>query len=81
MRYMQINAGNKLHLVYEAGEGVNSQNLIRAGFVSAPICGRGLKEGGGYRMTINAPLGKACKRCLKLLNKKTPEPSCEVHLK
>ena len=70
MRYMQIKGGQKLHLVYEAGEGVNHQNLIESGHISAPICGRGLDTSGkytaGYRMTINVPLANACKRCLRV---------------
>jgi len=65
MRYMQIKSGEKLHLVYEAGEGPDSGNLIEAGHIGAPICGRGFNNG-GYRMTINAPLGHACKRCLRI---------------
>jgi len=70
MRYMQIKGGQKLHLVYEAGEGKSRQNLIEAGHISAPICGRGFDTSGkysnGYRMTINVPLANACKRCLRV---------------
>lgn len=71
MRYMQIKSGQKLHLVYEAGEGPDSQHLIEAGQVSAPICGRGFdfsKYTNGHRMTINVPLAYACKRCLRVYN-------------
>ena len=68
MRYMQIKSGQKLHLAYEAGEGKDKKNLIEAGFISAPICGRGFSENGGFRMTINVPLGNACKRCLRVYN-------------
>ena len=53
MKYAQIKSGHKLHLVYEA-----------EGFVSQPICG--IKAINGYRMTINASLTNACKRCLKI---------------
>jgi len=68
MRYMQIKGGQKLHLVYEAGEGPNSSELIPAGCVSAPVCGRGFDQDGGFRMTINMPLGNACKRCIRIAN-------------
>ena len=70
MRYMQIDRGQKLHLVYELGEGVDRQNLIPCGQVSAPICGRGFDTSGkysdGFRMTINVPLANACKNCLRV---------------
>lgn len=68
MRYMQIEGGQKLHLVYEAGEGRDAQHLIPANRVSAPICGRGFNKDGGFKMTINVPLANACKRCLKVYN-------------
>jgi len=64
MRYAQVSAGQKLHLVYEAGEGRDSQHIVRAGYMSNPICGRPAPN--GYRMTINVPLGNACKRCLRV---------------
>jgi hypothetical protein len=67
MRYMQIKDGQKFHLVYEAGEGRSSDKLIPAGKVSAPICGRGFDENGGFKMTINVPLGNACKNCFRIL--------------
>lgn len=66
MRYMQIKKGQKLHLTYEAGEGKDSINLIKAGHISAPICGRGFDELGNFRMTINLPLANACKNCRKV---------------
>lgn len=68
MRYMQIQGGQKLHLVYEPGEGRDAHHLIRAGYVSAPICGRGFDKNGNFKMTINVPLGNACARCLKVYN-------------
>lgn len=71
MKYMQIKGGQKLHLVYEAGEGRSADKLIPAGHVSAPICGRGLREDGGFRMTIGVPLGNACKNCLRVFNART----------
>ncbi len=66
MRYMQIKGGQKLHLVYEAGEGRSLDKLMPAGHVSAPICGRGFSDQGRYKMTINVPLANACKRCLRI---------------
>lgn len=66
MRYMQIKSGQKLHLVYEAGEGKDDQHLIKADHVSAPICGRGFDKDGNHRMTINVPLGNACRNCQKV---------------
>lgn len=66
MRWMQIKGGQKLHLVYEAGEGPSPDKLIPAGRVSAPLCGREFNEKGGFRMTINVPLGNACKNCLRV---------------
>ena len=63
MRYMQIKSGQKLHLVYEPGEGPSPDRLIPAGKLSAPICGRGFDENGRFRMTINVPLAHACKNC------------------
>lgn len=66
MKYMQIKGGQKLHLVYEPGEGVSSDKLIPIGHFSAPICGRGFDENGNHRITINVPLASACKRCLRV---------------
>lgn len=65
MLYAQIKSGQKLHLVYEAGEGPNPQHLVPRGNVSAPICGE-RTFAGHYRMTINVPLANACKRCRKV---------------
>lgn len=65
MIYAQIKSGQKLHYVYTAGEGRNDTNLVKAGHVSAPICGRAVHA--GYRMTINVPLGNACKNCMRVL--------------
>jgi len=74
MRFMQIKGGQKLHLVYEPGEGKSPQTLIPAGRVSAPICGRGPDSDGGFRMTINVPLNNACKRCQRILRARTNQP-------
>lgn len=70
MRYMQIKSGQKLHLVYEPGEGKDPQSLIPANHVSAPICGRGFDENGHFRMTINVPLGNACRNCQRVYNRR-----------
>ena len=64
MRYAQVASGQKLHLVYEPGEGLDSANLIPAGHVSAPICGR--RFDGHYRMTVNLPLGHFCRNCQRI---------------
>lgn len=64
MRYAQIKGGLKLHLVYEPGEGQDNQHLVKAGFLSDPLCGQ--KFEGNYRMTCNMPLGHACQRCQRV---------------
>ena len=63
MIYAQISSGMKLHLVYEPGEG--HKEIVRAGFLSLPICGRRVPSR-GYRMTINVPLANACRNCLRV---------------
>lgn len=63
MTYAQVASGQKLHLVYEPGEGWAGE-IQRAGGVSLPLCGR--KDFDGYRMTINVPLAHACKNCLRV---------------
>lgn len=65
MIYAQIKAGNKLHLAYEPGEGKDDANLVKAGYLSQPLCGQSMPES-GYRMNINVSLGNACKRCLRV---------------
>jgi hypothetical protein len=64
MRYAQIMGGGKLHLVCEPGEEYKGR-VIRAGFVSAPLCSTPRFDG-SYRMTINAPLGHSCKNCRRV---------------
>lgn len=64
MIYAQRKKGQRLHLVYEAGEGADDRNLVKAGYVSAPLCGAQAPD--GYRMTINVPLASACKNCLRV---------------
>ena len=58
MRYAQVKSGQKLHLVFE----LHNESLTN------PICGRKVE---GYRMTINLPLGNACKNCQKRANSKS----------
>lgn len=65
MRYAQIKSGQKLHLVCEPGEDYRGE-VVRAGYVSAPLC-RAAHFRGNYRMTINVPLGNACKNCLRVV--------------
>lgn len=55
MRYAQQKGGQKLHLVYE----------LKGGRVTNPVCRQKVT---GYRMTINVPLGNACKKCLKRIS-------------
>lgn len=73
MIYMQIKSGQKLHLGYEAGEGKDDQHLIKADYVSAPICGRGFDKDGNHRMTINVPLGNACRNCWKVYKSRSKD--------
>jgi hypothetical protein len=63
MRYAQVEEGQQLHLVYGPGEGPSLDKLTPAGHLGAPLCGRPYP--GYYRMTINVPLGHACKNCLR----------------
>jgi hypothetical protein len=63
MIYAQIKSGQKLHLACEPGEEYRGE-IIRAGYISAPLC-RTSHFRGRYRMTINVPLGNACKNCLR----------------
>lgn len=65
MIYAQIKSGAKLHLACEAGEETRGE-IIRYGFISAPICGTPAFKG-SYRMTCNLPLANACKNCRRVL--------------
>lgn len=60
MIYAQIKSGRKLHLACQAGEEYRG-DVIRAGYLSNPLCGQ--RFDGSYRMTINVPLGNACRKC------------------
>lgn len=64
MRYAQIKAGQRLHIVAEPGEMFRGE-VVRAGYVCAPLCGTHHFTG-SYRMTINMPLANACKNCLRV---------------
>lgn len=64
MRYAQIRGGGKMHLVYEPGEGKNDSSIVRAGFLSNPLCGIFLPA--TYRMTCNLPLAHACRNCQRV---------------
>ena len=59
-RYAQIAAGQRLHIVREAGEEYGGE-VIRKGFLSQPLCWR--KTDRNYRMTINMPLASLCRNC------------------
>lgn len=78
MLYAQVRAGQKLHLVYQAGEGRSPDALIPAGRVSAPICGR-VMTAGGYRMTINVALAHACRNCRRVYRARLKEDRAEVN--
>ena len=56
-RYAQHRGGQKLHLAEAVGE---SQIKTRV------LCGRVFDK---FRMTINLPLGHACKNCIRQANR------------
>ena len=60
MRYAQELSGQKLHLVRELDRHLDSRAVS-----SVALCGRKPIKRGNWRMTINVPLGNACKHCLK----------------
>ncbi|HTV71176.1 MAG TPA: hypothetical protein VMF90_21820 [Rhizobiaceae bacterium] len=64
MTYAQIDKGMKLHIVCEPGEEYRGE-VIRIGHLSAPLCCTP-RFRGFYRMTINVPLGNACKNCRRV---------------
>jgi len=57
-RYAQEKGGQQLHLVEEFGGGQ---------VANVAVCGRTPKT--RWRMTINVPLGQACKTCRKRLSR------------
>ncbi len=62
MRYAQEKIGRKLHLVDEVNDEVMAQAL----------CGRVAEN--GWRMTINVPMGMACRNCLRVSRAANPTP-------
>jgi len=60
LRYAQEYGGQKLHLVEAHTDGSVSYRAL---------CGRRPRQRGTWRMTINCPLGNACKKCLKVSKK------------
>lgn len=71
MIYAQIKSGQKLHLAMKPGEHDRHGRIVESGYLSYPICGQSMKEASSYRMTINMPLGNACKRCIRARNNPT----------
>jgi len=72
LRYAQEYGGQKLHLVEaHTDESVS----LRA------LCGRKPAKRGDWRMTINCPLGNACKKCLKVADRVNEVlPTIGVHI-
>lgn len=66
MIYAQIKGGNKLHLVEE-----HIDNYGGGKSVGQPLCGIVALK---YRMTINLPLGNACKNCQRVFNARASKP-------
>lgn len=65
MRYAQVKAGQRLHLVCEPGEEWKGRGVVRVGYIGLPICGRPVPES-PYRMTINVPLANLCGNCRRV---------------
>lgn len=61
MTYAQERFGMKLHLV----DVVNGRPMLTA------LCGRTV---GSWRMTINLPLGHACRNCVRVARAENPSP-------
>jgi hypothetical protein len=66
MRYAQEKHGRKLHLVDDVNGGVMRQAL----------CGRVAEK--GWRMTINVPMGMACRNCVRVARAANPTPRTYV---
>lgn len=66
MIYAQIKSGRKLHLACQPGEEWKGE-IVRANHLSKPLCGQPMT--GNYRMSINVPLGNACKRCVRVVTR------------
>ena len=65
MTYAQVQGGQRLHLVCEPGERWKDGDIITAGHLGLPICGRRVPPS-GYRMTINVPLANLCGNCRRV---------------
>lgn len=63
IRFAQEYGGQKLHLV----------GIVDGGVAWTALCGRQPEKRGHWRMTINLPLGHACKRCWKIATKEVAE--------
>jgi len=61
-RYAQESGGQQLHLARE----INSEDVE-----TVALCGRSPRRG-HWRMTINVPLGHACKNCLRIWRRRMP---------
>ena len=72
LRYAQEFGGQRLHLVEAHTDGsVSLQSL----------CGRRPAKRGTWRMTINCPLGHACRKCLKVADRAEESlPTIGVHI-
>ena len=57
MKYVLIKSGLKLHIAFEFTDYK----------MSPPICG---VKANSYSMSINVPLARACKNCLRVTDKK-----------
>lgn len=72
LRYAQEYGGQKLHLVE-----VNTDESVS----DKTLCGRVCSKRGTWRMTINCPLGNACKKCLKVADRaREALPTIGVHI-
>ena len=60
LRYAQEYGGQRLHLVEAHTDGSVSYRSL---------CGREPSKRGNWRMTINCPLGNACKKCRRVADK------------
>ena len=65
MIWAQIHRGGKLHLALEAGEELPNGEVIRRGYISAPLCQTTAFKG-SYRATFNVPLAHACRNCMRI---------------
>jgi len=72
LRYAQEYGSQQLHLVEAHTDGSVSYRAL---------CGRKPKKRGTWRMTINCPLGNACKKCLKVADRlRETLPTVGIHI-